>query len=100
MAFDLRLVAFSPAPTCPSLDRNTEIWAYYYDILMRHAFGNMRNIIQEVSYSSMMGAFLTYEGSASLANSKTDVRTRDLTRAPSSPTQPLRGARSNPMLAA
>ena len=34
---------------------------------MRHAFGNMRNVLKEVSYSPLMGHMLTHEGSASWA---------------------------------
>ena len=50
---------------------NTEMWSFYYDTLVRHAFGSYRDILREVSYSAMMGAFLTYEGSTSLASSGT-----------------------------
>ena len=48
---------------------NTEPWVNYYDILVRHAFGSLRDILQEVSYSPMMAQYLTYEGSTSLASS-------------------------------
>ena len=50
---------------------NTEMWSFYYDTLVRHAFGSYRDIMREVSYSAMMGAYLTYQGSASLASSAT-----------------------------
>ena len=47
-------------------------WLTYYDILVRHAMGNMRDLIYEVSFSPMMGMYLSYERSASLASSGTD----------------------------
>ena len=78
---------------------NTEIWIAYYDILVRHAFGNSRNILLEISCTllarsnsdanllphatitdmsvlrcadnPMMGRYLTYEASNSLAASGT-----------------------------
>ena len=51
---------------------SAEIWLHYYDHLVRNAFGNMRDILQEVCSSPMMGGYLTFEGSASLASSGTD----------------------------
>ncbi len=39
--------------------------------MLRHAFGNVRNILKEVSYSLLMGEFLTFSGSESLASSGT-----------------------------
>ncbi|WP_235296386.1 DUF1800 domain-containing protein [Portibacter marinus] len=42
--------------------------ADYYDILLRNAFGNYRDILQEVTYHPSMGVYLTYTG-----NPKTDV---------------------------
>ena len=32
----------------------------YYDIFVRNAFGNYRDILQEVAYNSQMGDMLTY----------------------------------------
>ena len=37
-------------------------WAQYYDIFVRHAFGNFRDVLREVTYSPLMGDFLTYRG--------------------------------------
>ena len=34
---------------------------------MRNAFGNLRDILKEVSYSGMMASYLTYQNSQSLA---------------------------------
>ncbi|MEO0464905.1 MAG: DUF1800 family protein [Pseudomonadota bacterium] len=44
--------------------------AYYVDILSRNAFGNYRDILQEVTYSPAMADYLTY-----LRNRKADDRT-------------------------
>lgn len=48
-----------------------EIWHTYYDIFVRHAFGNLRDVLREVSYSPAMGIYLTYHGSYSIAYSGT-----------------------------
>lgn len=40
----------------------------YYDILLDHAFGNYRDIMQDVTYHASMGTYLTY-----LNNPKTDL---------------------------
>lgn len=40
----------------------------YYDILLNNAFGNYRDIMQEVTYHASMGVYLTY-----LNNPKTDL---------------------------
>ena len=45
----------------------SEIWANYYDIFVRHAFGDFRSILKEVSLSPMMGEMLTFIGTKSLA---------------------------------
>jgi uncharacterized protein (DUF1800 family) len=46
----------------------TEPWAAYYDIFVRHAFGNFRDVLKEVAFSPMMGTMLTYFNSKSLAH--------------------------------
>lgn len=38
----------------------TERWLVYYDIFLRHAFGNFRDILGEVTFSPLMGDYLTY----------------------------------------
>ena len=43
----------------------TEKYANYYDIFVKHAFGNYRDILKEVSYSPMMAFFLSYHKSKS-----------------------------------
>ena len=50
---------------------NTEIFVNYYEILVRNAFGSLRTILKEVSYSGMMASYLTFQNSASLAASGT-----------------------------
>ena len=51
--------------------RETEKWTTYYDIMLRHANGNLRDLMREVSYSPVMGAWLTFLQSQSLAYSGT-----------------------------
>jgi hypothetical protein len=43
-------------------DLGSERWVAFYDIFMRHAFGNFFDLLKEVSYSPVMGAWLTYLG--------------------------------------
>ena len=38
----------------------SERWLAYYDIFVRHAFGNYRDILGEVTWSPHMGFYLTY----------------------------------------
>ena len=45
----------------------TEYELAYYDIFVRHAFGNYRDILKEVAYSPVMGIMLTFRGSKSTA---------------------------------
>lgn len=45
----------------------TEIFVNFYDIFVRHAFGNYRDILREVSYNAVMANMLTYFGSRSTA---------------------------------
>ncbi len=42
----------------------TEIYVNYYDIFVRHAFGNLRDLLVDISYSPMMADYLTYRGNA------------------------------------
>ena len=43
-----------------SQDDATEQWTHFYDIFVRHAFGNFSNILSEVTYHPKMGDYLTY----------------------------------------
>ena len=45
--------------------RAPELWLNYYDIMVRNALGNFRDILQEVTYSPVMGKYLTHTGSSS-----------------------------------
>jgi len=38
----------------------TEIYLNFYDIFVRHAFGNYRDILKEIAYSPLMGKMLSY----------------------------------------
>ncbi|TDF39294.1 DUF1800 domain-containing protein [Alteromonadaceae bacterium M269] len=46
----------------PFLEDRTRAIASFQDILIRHAFGNYRDLLEEVTYSPAMGAYLTYAG--------------------------------------
>ena len=45
----------------------SETYLNYYDIFVRHAFGNYRDVLREVSYSPMMAEMLSYLDSKSSA---------------------------------
>ena len=45
-----------------SLANENELFHAYYDIFVRHAFGNVLDVLREVSASPYMGAFLTFRG--------------------------------------
>eukprot|EP00930_Biecheleria_cincta_P023533 TRINITY_DN16991_c0_g1_i1.p1 TRINITY_DN16991_c0_g1~~TRINITY_DN16991_c0_g1_i1.p1 ORF type:complete len:2142 (-),score=336.15 TRINITY_DN16991_c0_g1_i1:205-6630(-) len=42
-------------------DEMSEMWLNYYDIFVRNAFGNFRDVLREVTYSPIMGGYLTYK---------------------------------------
>jgi uncharacterized protein (DUF1800 family)/uncharacterized protein (DUF1501 family) len=46
-------------------DTFNEEWVNYYDIFVRNAFGNLQDLLREVTYSPLMGDYLTYAGSTS-----------------------------------
>ena len=46
-------------------EQYSEIYLNYYDIFVRHAFGNYFDILKEVSYSPMMAEMLSYLDSKS-----------------------------------
>ncbi|CAE6922516.1 unnamed protein product [Symbiodinium natans] len=39
-----------------------ESWTAYYDIFVRNAFGNLRDILRQVTYNPIMGGYLTFKG--------------------------------------
>jgi len=45
-----------------NLYKHSECWVNFYDIFVRNAFGSYRDILREVTFSPLMGAYLTYEG--------------------------------------
>ena len=46
---------------------NNEMYVAYYDIMVRHAFGNFRDILREISFSSIMGEGVSFINSKSTA---------------------------------
>ena len=47
----------------PIFTRRADALATYYDILQRNAFGNYKDLLNEISLNSGMGVFLTFNGS-------------------------------------
>lgn len=47
----------------PLFRKRTEALAKYFDILTKNAFGNYRDLLIDISHSSSMGVYLTYNGS-------------------------------------
>merc|ERR1719203_1445318 len=45
-----------------------EAWLAFYDIFVRRATGNFRDVLREVTYSPLMGRYLTHSGSSSFAH--------------------------------
>ena len=54
MAFALSQILVITPNQIDSDDREAEIFLQYYDIFVRRAFGNYRDILKEVAYSPMM----------------------------------------------
>ncbi|MGR5134360.1 DUF1800 domain-containing protein [Vibrio alfacsensis] len=63
-AFALSQILVVSQKDNPVNGRNPQSLVAFYDILQRHAFGNYRDLLEEVTLSPSMGAFL------SMANSK------------------------------
>lgn len=61
---------FTVAETGFGREDEIEPWAAYYDIFVRHAFGNYRDIMREVSYSPMMGEYLSFVRNQAFAVSR------------------------------
>lgn len=40
----------------------TDAWTSFYDIFVRHAFGNYIDVMRDVSYHPLMGTYLSYRG--------------------------------------
>ena len=50
----------------------SELWLSWYDIFIRHAFGNYRDILREVTFSPMMTTYLTYHNNRAYTYAKTN----------------------------
>jgi uncharacterized protein (DUF1800 family) len=50
----------------------TEPWTSFYDIFVRHAFGNLRDVLREISYHAHMAQYLTFADGGGKTNSKFD----------------------------
>ena len=50
--------------------RENEVWHNFYDIFVRHAFGNYRDVLREISYSPLMADYLTFLGNKALSYQK------------------------------
>jgi hypothetical protein len=61
-----QILAVSPAAIIDG-EFNTEGMTAFYDIFVRNAFGNYRDILKEISYNSLMAEMLTYYRSISTA---------------------------------
>ncbi|KAL7542550.1 hypothetical protein ACHAXR_011864 [Thalassiosira sp. AJA248-18] len=59
MAWALAQIVTTVPINIDAYDR-TEIYTNYYDILVKHAFGNYRDILAEASYSPLMAEHLSY----------------------------------------
>lgn len=55
------------------LDSRGESLAYYYDLLAKHAFGNYRDLLGDITRSPTMGIFLSHQGNQK-ANPTTGIR--------------------------
>jgi hypothetical protein len=52
------------------LNRRGEGLAYYYDLLAKHAFGNYRDLLSDVTRSPTMGAYLSHQGNRKASKSE------------------------------
>ncbi len=61
MAFALsQIIVVSHHETASATYNRPRAVAYYQDILTRNAFGNYRDLLEEITYSPAMGLYLTY----------------------------------------
>ena len=47
---------------------DNEVWHTFYDTLVRHAFGNYRDVLREVSYSPAMAEYLSFRSNKAFAS--------------------------------
>jgi len=57
----------------PIFTRRADALASYYDILQRNAFGNYKDLLNEISLNSGMGVFLTFNGSKKSYSNEANV---------------------------
>lgn len=60
MAYALSQIVVVSGISGTQLHRQPHVEAAYFDILVRNAFGNYRDILEEVTYSPAMAKYLTY----------------------------------------
>ena len=53
-------------PISPDTISESDAHMQFYDIFVRNAFGNYRDILRQVAYSAQMGEMLTYTGNESI----------------------------------
>ena len=68
IAFALMQIFSLPKMSIASEFLNTEAFVQYYDIFVRHAFGNYRDILSEISYNPLNAESLSYINSRSVAH--------------------------------
>ena len=61
MAWALSQILVTAARGGVAFTGETEMWTNYYDIFVRNAFGNYRDVLREVTYSPIMGDYLTFK---------------------------------------
>jgi uncharacterized protein (DUF1501 family)/uncharacterized protein (DUF1800 family) len=49
----------------------TDAWTSFYDIFVRHAFGNYLEVMRDVSYHPLMGTYLSFRGNRAFAVANT-----------------------------
>lgn len=70
VAFALSEIFVVSEANTNQLRNNPDAVGYYHDILVRDAFGNYRELLEDITYSPAMGYYLTYQG-----NRKADPNT-------------------------
>jgi len=50
-------------------DAHAEAWLQYYDVFVRNAFGNYRDVLKEISFNELMSRFLSFVNNQSLQRS-------------------------------
>ena len=57
----------------PIFTRRGEALSRYFDILSQNAFGNYKQLLTDISFSSSMGLFLTYNGNRKLYQNSANI---------------------------